>query len=68
MEIRIGACEKCIQLILKNEEEYVKEVRKMFNETRDSIINNVTEIKDAIKKKKLFMKLNDWSLKRYCIT
>lgn len=54
MEIRIGACEKCIQLILKNEEESVKEMRKMFNETRDSIINNVTEIKDAIKKEIIY--------------
>lgn len=49
LEIRIGACEKCIQLILKGEEEDVKEIRKMFNETKDIIINNVTEIKDAIK-------------------
>lgn len=49
MERRIGACEECIQLMLQTEEDSVKEMRKMFNETKDSIINDVTEIKDAIK-------------------
>ena len=49
MERRIGACEECIRLTLQNEEETVKEMQKALNEMKDSVINNVAEIKDAIK-------------------